>query len=548
VNQQTTSRVTQFLPQVVVATTVVVVLPVVVVWVLLAEGVISSPLICLGLALALSLAASTAGSAYWKRRGGHGDVLFSELLLWGWLHRYRAERRLANSVDLLGITDAKHRSAPTDESTERTAKILRQMAAALDAQDSYTDGHSRRVAVHAAMIAHKMGLPREEIAKVRTAAAVHDIGKLRTPPEVLNKAGMLTAAEFEVVKRHVDDGAEIVSVMEDPELTATVRHHHERFDGHGYPDRLVGHQTPVAARIIAVADTFDALTSVRPYRAAIPHKKALTIIVDASGTQLDPVAVRAFLRCYSGRRWVVFWTLLAASPQRALSVLTGRQAGSTNLASAATIAAPAALAVVVAAAVGSAGIAGSIGRTRGVLTLARRPVPHVATGSKRPSAKRTGGHPGARAEASSSTHTPARHALLGITGAHHRTRGPVAGPSRGASSGRGPRGGGGASGGTRSGGGPIKKGGGGSRPGRHSPPPGGSPGRPGTPVVSGGGGGGQHPPSKADCMHGGFVNFGFRNQGQCIASVEHRLHHLRHAPDSPISASRSRSRSTSVAR
>jgi hypothetical protein len=342
---------------------------------------------------------------------------------------------------------------------------------------------------------------------------------------VLNKAGMLTAAEFEVVKRHVDDGAEIVSVMEDPEITAIVRHHHERFDGHGYPDRLVGQQTPVAARIIAVADTFDALTSVRPYRAASPHKKALAIIGDASGTQLDPVAVQAFLRCYSGRRWVLFWTLLAASPQRAFSVMAGTRAGSTSAASAATIAAPATLAAVVAAAVGSAG---SVGATRDVLTLAQRPVPQVAAGSNRASAERTKGHLGARAQGSSSPNSdspPAKEAVLGRSGAHHSSRGPVAGPSRGARSDPGSGAGGGPGGRTRTSGGSIKKRGGGSRPTRGSPTHGGSPRRPRTPVVSRGGGGGRHPLSKADCTNGGFVNLGFRNQGQCIAWVEHNVLH-----------------------
>jgi putative nucleotidyltransferase with HDIG domain len=601
----------------VVATTVVAVLPLVVVWGLLAEGVISSPWVCLGLAIALSLAASAAGSAYWKRRGGHGDVLFSELLLWGWLHRYRAERRLANSVDRLGLSDSGPGFAQTDETTERKAQILGRMASALDAQDPYTDGHSRRVAVHAAMIAHKMGLSREEVAKVRTAAAVHDIGKLRTPPEVLNKPGMLTAAEFEVVKRHVEDGAEIVSAMGDPEITATVLHHHERFDGHGYPDGLVGEQTPIAARIIAVADTFDALTSVRPYRAAIPHKKALAIIVDASGTQLDPVAVRAFLKCYSGRRWVLFWTLLAASPQSALAVGTGRSEGGTSLGSAATVATPAVLAAVVAAAVGTTG---SVGGTTDALKVAQQPA--QATASPNPSsAKRNDPHRRASKPASTSASSSSRPAdqaapavastavvagrsggggsgpgsgLGGVaavrtvgrsgtgsssanrSGGSRRagsgvTRGspggrttpsrPVSGRPRGGGSpggtpgGTGPGGSGSPGGagtggapagsgngsGNPTGGGGTGSGGGGSGAGGGNPGGGGGgPGGGGQGSGSSGGGGqggggggpggggqgsGNQPQSKAACMNGGFSGFGFRNQGQCIAWVEHNVLH-----------------------
>jgi putative nucleotidyltransferase with HDIG domain len=586
----------------VVATTVVAVLPVVVVWVLLAEGVISSPWVCLGLAIALSLGASAAGSAYWKRRGGHGDVLFSELLLWGWLHRYRAERRLANSVDLLGLGDGPG-SAQTDETTERKAQILGRMAAALDAQDPYTDGHSRRVAVHAAMIARKMGLPHEEVAKLRTAAAVHDIGKLRTPPEVLNKPGMLTAAEFDVVKHHVEDGAEIVSAMGDPEITATVLHHHERFDGQGYPDGLVGQQTPVAARIIAVADTFDALTSLRPYRGAIPHKKALRVIVDASGTQLDPVAVRAFLKCYSGRRWVLFWALLAASPQRAFALGTGRHEAGTSLGSVAAVAAPATLVTVVAAAVGTAG---NVAHTHDVLKLAQQPTPQVAppsnpsTGARRADHRRRsasnpanslsppvlaisgagnrasgggarGGGQGRRpggtgdpigAGIRSSTGKPAggsrprthgvnpvsptRPAPITTPGGSGGTGLPVTtgttrtttnpsptttnpAPPPGGGSNGGGHGGGSGNGNTGAGGG---SGGGGGNPGGGGGGPGGGGQGGGSgggggqgPGGSGASGGGNHPQSKTDCLNGGFVGFGFRNQGQCIAWVEHNVLH-----------------------
>jgi hypothetical protein len=229
-----------------------------------------------------------------------------------------------------------------------------------------------------------------------------------------------------VVKRHVEDGAEIVSVMEAPEITATVRHHHERFDGHGYPDGLVGQQTPVAARIIAVADTFDALTSIRPYRAALPHQKALAIIVAASGTQLDPVPVRAFLRCYSGRRWVLFWTLLAASPQRAFGAATGSRAGRANLTSSTTIIAPPTLAAVVAAVIGSAG---SVAPAH-ALQLAQRPTPPARSSGS--TAGRSRGHPGATGHASgsaSSASSPDREVALRITRPHRVARASSGGAS-----------------------------------------------------------------------------------------------------------------------
>jgi hypothetical protein len=355
-SEHNTSRAIRYLPQVAVATAAVAVMPVVVVWWLHDTGLVTSPWLCVALAIALSLAASVLGSAYWQRCSGSGDVFFSELLLWGWLHRFRSERTLAKTVGLLGLADPGAQLSLDDEDLEQKARRLRQMAAAVDAQDPYTDGHSRRVALHSAMVARKLGLERDEIARVRTAAAVHDIGKLRIPAELLNKPGALSESEFEIVKRHPDEGAEMVAGMDDPAITEMVRHHHERFDGNGYPSGWVGEQIPLGARIIAVTDTFDALTSIRPYRKAIPHKRALETIAEISGTQLDPAVVRAFLRCYSANRAVLFWTLLAVSPQRALAWIRGKGPGRGNLASAATGAMPAALATVVVTAFGAASV------------------------------------------------------------------------------------------------------------------------------------------------------------------------------------------------
>jgi hypothetical protein len=119
-----------------------------------------------------------------------------------------------------------------------------------------------------------------------------------------------------VVRRHPVDGAEMVSGLGDPELSAIVRHHHERLDGAGYPDGLRGADIPLGARIIAVADTFDAITSNRPYRPGCRHKKALDVLRAEAGAQLDPHAVRAFLSYYSGRRALPWWAGVAAAPSR----------------------------------------------------------------------------------------------------------------------------------------------------------------------------------------------------------------------------------------
>lgn len=319
-------------PHMLVATTLVAVLPLALSLSLRASGVISGWL-SVGLAVVMSLAASTAGSAYWRKRGGHGEVLFSELLLWGWVRSWRQERELTNATRLLDLVNsAAGRTHEHDElSVERREHLLRQLAGALEGQDIYLNGHSRRVARHATMIARGMGLPNEQVARIRAAAAVHDVGKLRTPKAVLNKPGRLTDEEFDVIKRHPVDGAEIVAGLGDVELTRIVRHHHERLDGAGYPDGLRGEQIPVGARIIAVADTFDAITSARPYRDAAPHQKAIDILRKEAGTQLDPDAVRAFLAYYSGNRPTVLWGIITSSLRRVVSWLSGDPAAAATI-------------------------------------------------------------------------------------------------------------------------------------------------------------------------------------------------------------------------
>ena len=194
--------------------------------------------------------------------------------------------------------------------------MLKELAAALEAGDPYVRGHSRRVARYATMIAVRMGLPPEEVDRIRTAAAVHDVGKVRTPIEVLHKPGRLTDEEYAVIKEHPVDGAHLVEALGDDGITAIVRHHHERLDGCGYPSGLSGEEIPLGARIVAVADTFDAITSARPYRSASPHRKALDILSKEAGTQLDADAVRAFRACYTGRRPFALWLTLLGFPQR----------------------------------------------------------------------------------------------------------------------------------------------------------------------------------------------------------------------------------------
>jgi putative nucleotidyltransferase with HDIG domain len=307
-----------YFPRVVLATLVVTVLPGVVAAALQATGVIHGWLPSAAVAVVLSMALAAVGSTWWARRPASRDIVFADLMLWGWLRRVRTERRLASARGLLG------RSADFDPA--RKAALLERLSGALESRDLYTHGHSRRVTRHSYRIARQLGLAAADAARVRTAAALHDVGKIETPREVLNNPERLTDEEFLVIQRHPVDGARLVAALGDDELTAMVRHHHERLDGSGYPEGLVGGAIPLGARVIAVADTFDALTSNRPYRTGCRHKKALDILRAEAGTQLDPDVVTAFLSYYSGRRALPWWSAVAAAPGRlAAWILSGIQ-------------------------------------------------------------------------------------------------------------------------------------------------------------------------------------------------------------------------------
>src|SRR5436305_1888153 len=303
--QLSTSRLNSFLPQVALATGLVVVVPTVIGWVLRATGVVPSELTAIAIVVCISLLMSYAGGAFWRSRSGSGDLLFSELMVWGWLRRWWKERRLALVLRLLDGVDTA--GAAEDLDRERRTQVLIELANVLEARDPYTHGHSHRVARHAEMLAEAMGLASPEIAKIRTAALLHDVGKIHTPVAILHKPGRLSSAEFELIKRHPGDGATMVATLGDPKLTAMVRDHHERLDGSGYPAGLAGQDISVGARIIAVADTFDAIISTRPYRGAKTHKQALQILKDEAGTTLDADAVGAFSSYYWGRRPLVLW-------------------------------------------------------------------------------------------------------------------------------------------------------------------------------------------------------------------------------------------------
>jgi putative two-component system response regulator len=180
--------------------------------------------------------------------------------------------------------------------TESKIWVLRAahaLATAVEAKDEYTAGHATRVTEYALTIADVIG--QIDPVRFRLAGDLHDVGKIGVPDNVLNKAGKLTAEEFELVRKHPLTGAHILEpLIDDPLVLGVVRSHHERWDGRGYPDGLAGSQIPLSARVLAVADTLDAMTSHRAYRRGLPWEQVVAEIRRCSGAQFDPDVVRAF--------------------------------------------------------------------------------------------------------------------------------------------------------------------------------------------------------------------------------------------------------------
>ncbi|QEG43475.1 HD-GYP domain-containing protein [Roseimaritima ulvae] len=175
--------------------------------------------------------------------------------------------------------------------------VVRALINAVDAKDAYTCGHSDRVALIAQQVARKMQLGAAECERIYMAGLLHDIGKIGIPDDVLCKAGRLTDAEYEIIKQHPEIGYSILRHVKQLEYVLPgVLHHHESFDGTGYPQGLAGEAIPLYGRVLAVADAFDAMTSTRSYRRAMDREKAKDILREGAGSQWDPLAVEAFFQ------------------------------------------------------------------------------------------------------------------------------------------------------------------------------------------------------------------------------------------------------------
>src|SRR5262249_17089497 len=180
---------------------------------------------------------------------------------------------------------------------DRTARLqaAAALAGAVDARDVYAGSHSHRVGEYAAAVAERLDLPREEIELIRLAGKLHDLGKLAIPEEILRKRGALTPREREVLERHPQIGQNMLDPLGIEPIASWVLHHHERWDGDGYPGNLAGERIPIGARIIFAADSYDAMTSERVYRAALSYDEATEELRRCSGSQFDPIVVGALL-------------------------------------------------------------------------------------------------------------------------------------------------------------------------------------------------------------------------------------------------------------
>ena len=203
---------------------------------------------------------------------------------------YQEQRRLA--VDLLSVNDRLERA---------NLSFATALVATLDARDRYTAGHSAAVAIYSRDIAKRIGLTERQQQLVHLCGLVHDIGKIGLPAGLLEKPGALTLEERRLMETHSEIGERILAKVDDyAEIASIVRHHHERFDGNGYPDGLASEEIPLLSRVIAVADAYNAMTSDRPYREAMPSRVARLRLAQAVETQFDTSVVAAFEAVLAG--------------------------------------------------------------------------------------------------------------------------------------------------------------------------------------------------------------------------------------------------------
>lgn len=340
------NRVRALLPQAIIATVGVVALPAGIALAMVVAGLPDPEIaVATGVGISLAICAAAVGNAVWLRRNESVEVSFGELMLWRWVRRARAEQKISDTAEIL-IHPVRH-----ELTDEERLEMLHELTAALEVKDPYTHGHSRRVERHSYRTAMAMGLTNAEIEQLRLAASLHDVGKIDVPDAILRKPGPLTPEEQEVIKAHPMIGADLVAPAATEQVVDAIRHHHERWDGAGYPQGLAGTDIPLGARIIAVADAYDAITSARPYKTGSARKEAVGVLEEGAGVQFDADVVRAFISTLPSAVPALAGLLLLAWPARVVrrTAVWAKGAGAGSVATAAASAGMAAL-------IGTAGI------------------------------------------------------------------------------------------------------------------------------------------------------------------------------------------------
>jgi hypothetical protein len=240
--------------------------------------------------------------------GASAFLIFFLPLAMAWVTQQQYVQRSRSSVEELRRSHDELQRANTqlESLLERTRtsylSTIASLARTIEAKDPYTGGHTERVGDYALMLAREFGFDQEELEAVEMGAVVHDIGKIGIPDKILLKPGRLDADEFAEMRRHPEISSYILEGLDLPQIVYDMaRNHHERFDGNGYPDGLAGENIPLAARILTVADAFDAMTSDRPYRPALAVEDALAEIRRNAGTQFCPAVVATLDVCFAAQ-------------------------------------------------------------------------------------------------------------------------------------------------------------------------------------------------------------------------------------------------------
>ncbi|WP_241674786.1 HD-GYP domain-containing protein [Paenibacillus luteus] len=213
------------------------------------------------------------------------------IMVMGIVSQYVSSKSITASIKLM------FRANPRDWINTYMSTSVRELVMTTEARDSYTAGHNYRVALYALKLGEELSLTSAELRAIAQGGLVHDVGKLRIPDTILNKPGKLTPEERNIIEVHPVSGYDLCKRLGFmPEELSVIRSHHEKWDGSGYPDQLAGEQIPLLARVTAVADVYDALTSSRSYRKAMSHEAAMEIILKESGSHFDPSCVEAWER------------------------------------------------------------------------------------------------------------------------------------------------------------------------------------------------------------------------------------------------------------